>query len=55
MLTHLADIFRTPLSQSSARRANVNVFFPDLFFTRTTDFAEKQGLLLCYILIQHLI
>lgn len=55
MLTRLADIFRAPLSQSSARRANVNIFLTDLFFTRTTDFAEKQGLLLWYILIQHLI
>ena len=27
MLTRLVDIFRTPLSQSSARRANVNFFF----------------------------
>ena len=56
MLTCLADIFRAPLSQSSARRANVNFFFSLIFFLiRTTDFAGKQGLLLWSILIQHLI
>ena len=32
MLTCLADIFRAPLSQSSARRANVNFFFSLIFF-----------------------
>ena len=43
MLTHLADIFRTPLSQSSARRANVNVFFHWSFFYSNDGLRRKAG------------
>ena len=36
-------IFGAPQSQSSLRRANINFFFPMIFLTRATDFAEKEG------------
>ena len=39
--------FGAPQSQSSLRRANIN-FFPMIFLTRATDFAEKEGLPVVY-------
>ena len=43
MLTCLADIFRAPLSQSSARRANVNFFFHWSFFYSHDGLRGKAG------------
>ena len=39
--------FGAPQSQDSLRRAHINVFLM-IFLTRTTDFAEKEGLPVVY-------
>ena len=44
----MKPIFGAPQSQSSLRRANINFFFPMIFLTRATDFAEKEGLPVVY-------